>query len=475
MFIYVVRAGDTLWQISARFTVSVPSLVAVNGLQYPDRLVIGQALIIPSADREHTVKAGESLWKIAEDYAVPMPSLVQANRLSDPDRIYPGQTLRIPPLTYQVQSGDTLSAVAQRFEVSLQRLISANRIANPDRVSPGAVLMIPPRAGPAIGVNGYIYLLGRQAVPIVEEGGQYLTYLAPFAYLIREDGTLQPIEDGPALEEAKRQKIVPMMSITNFTATSRGENLASAILSDAQIVEKLLEEILAVMRQKGYQGLNVDFESVLPEDREAYNRFLARAAARMHENGYFLSTAVAPKTYAGQPGLLYEAIDYPAHGSIADFVILMTYEWGYRKGPPQAVSPISEIQRVLNYAVTVIPRGKIYMGFQIYARDWLLPHVQGQEAETVSNQEAVARAVRYGAVIRYDEKAGSPWFRYTDNQGRQHEVWFEDARSAQAKFDAVRAYGLAGISYWALGYPYPQNWVLLEENFTVRKSAGQSA
>ena len=50
-----------------------------------------------------------------------------------------------------------------------------------------------------------------------------------------------------------------------------------------------------------------------------------------------------------------------------------------------------------------------------------------------------------------------------------HEVWFEDARSAQAKFDAVKAYALAGVSYWALGYPYPQNWVLLEENFTVKK------
>jgi spore germination protein len=147
----------------------------------------------------------------------------------------------------------------------------------------------------------------------------------------------------------------------------------------------------------------------------------------------------------------------------------MTYEWGYRLGPPQAISPLDQIKRVLDYAVTVIPREKIFFGFQIYARDWLLPHVAGQEAETFSCQEAISRAVRYGTVIQYDPVAESPFFRYTDEMGRQHEVWFEDARSAQAKFDTVKSYNLAGISYWALGYPFPQNWVLLEDNFTIGK------
>jgi spore germination protein len=169
--------------------------------------------------------------------------------------------------------------------------------------------------------------------------------------------------------------------------------------------------------------------------------------------------------------LLYEAHDYPAHGRIVDFVVLMTYEWGWRKGPPTAISPINAIKRVLDYAITVIPRNKIFMGFQIYARDWLLPFVQGQEAETFSEQEAINRAIKYNAVIQYDDVAQSPFFRYTDEQGRAHEVWFEDARSAQAKFDTVKSYSLGGISYWALGYPFPQNWTLLEDNFNIRKRA----
>src|SRR5690606_16503226 len=110
------------------------------------------------------------------------------------------------------------------------------------------------------------------------------------------------------------------------------------ILSSIDLQNTLLTNIVNTMKRKGYRGLNIDFENVLPSDREPYNRFLQRAKARMDQEGYFLSTALAPKTSGEQKGLLYEAHDYPAHGRIADFVILMTYEWGYRLGPPQAIS-----------------------------------------------------------------------------------------------------------------------------------------
>jgi spore germination protein len=306
-------------------------------------------------------------------------------------------------------------------------------------------------------------------VPIVKEDARLLTYLSPFAYMIKEDGTLQPIEDGPALNAAKAENITPMMAVTNFSSTSRGVNLANIVLNDTAIVDKLISNIIDVMNQKGYKGLNVDFENVRPEDRESYNRFMQTAADRLHPLGYFLSSALAPKVSVAQAGLLYEAHDYAAHGRIADFVILMTYEWGARKGPPRAISPLNEIKRVLDYAVTVIPRDKIFFGFQLYARDWLLPHAAGQEARTFSAQEAVRLALEYGSPIEYDNVAQSPYFRYTDNEGKRHEVWFEDARSAQSKFDTVKGYGLQGISYWALGYPFPQNWELLDYNFTVQK------
>ncbi len=469
MFIHVVRPGETVWILASRYGVPQSEIIRVNGLARPDRLLVGQALIIPLEVGFHTVRRGETLWGIARNYGTTVEEIVRLNNIANPALINPGMFLYIPAIRHIISPGQTLSQIARLYDVSLQDLIKINDIQNPDLVYPGTELIIPRRRRPSIEVNGYIYLLGEQAGPIVREVGRHLTYVSPFAYRIREDGTLEPINDNAAINAAYAENAVPMMSITNFTSTELGANLAHVVLSSPNIQDRLIDNIIGVLREKGYQGVNIDFENVLPQDRELYNGFLQRTVNRLHPLGYFVSTALAPKTGPAQAGLLYEAHDYEAHGRIADFVVLMTYEWGYRLGPPQAISPLNRIKEVLDYAVSVIPRNKIFFGFQLYARDWLLPHVQGQQAETFSMQEAINRAVRYGAVIQYDPVTQSPFFRYTDLQGRRHEVWFEDARSAQAKFDTVKEYGLRGISYWALGYPFPQNWVLLEDNFNVRK------
>lgn len=421
----------------------------------------------------HIVKPGENLWQISNYYGVPLEETIEANKLPDSNDLEVGQAIIVPieGIFHIVRQGETLWEIAQNYNTTVESIVNSNNIPNPSNISLGLQLFIPGviKERPEIYVNGYIYDLGENAVPIVMEDGDFLTYLSPFAYKIKEDGSLEPIDDVPAINAAYSKNVVPMMSITNFTSTELGQNLAHVVLSSPEISENLITNIINVLREKDYRGVNIDFENVLPEDRELYNNFLQRTVDRLHPQGFFVSTALAPKTSGEQTGLLYEAHDYEAHGRIVDFVILMTYEWGYRLGPPQAISPINRIREVLDYAVTVIPRDKIYFGFQIYARDWVIPHVQGQEAQTFSIQEAIRRANRYNAVIQYDPVAQSPFYRYRDNNGVMHEVWFEDPRSAQAKFDLVKEYDLAGISYWALGFPFPQNWTLLADNFTIKK------
>jgi spore germination protein len=422
MHIHVVKYGDTLWKIAEYYKADIDAIIEANGLKDPDLLLVGQSLVIPTAETYYTVKQGESIWSIAQSFGVPVQELLWANKIMNPDQVYPGMLLTIPPKKKQ-----------------------------------------------NIEVNAFTYMLGEEAVPIINEVGDLLTYLAPFAYLVNEDGSLVPIDDGPAVQESKAQNVIPMMSIVNFTTNIKGENIAHKVLNDKAIVEKLQNNILTTMKTKGYKGINIDFEYVPPEDREAYNRFLADTVEKFHNNGFFVSTSLAPKISKDQKGLLYEAHDYNAHGKLADFVVLMTYEWGWRGGPPRAISPINEIEKVLDYAVTAIPKEKILMGFQIYARDWKLPFVKGMTADTISSQDAMDLAYKHLAEIHYDYTAQSPYFHYTDEEGNPHEVWFEDARSAQAKFDAVKDYGLRGISYWGLGYPFPQNWVLLGENFNILK------
>ncbi|MFB5198592.1 LysM peptidoglycan-binding domain-containing protein [Neobacillus sp. KR4-4] len=469
MIIHVVSSGETLWQISNRYAVSMSSIVQINDLQNPNQLVVGQALVIPKPGTTHIVKYGETLWSIAQKYGVSISAIVQSSNLTNPNLLYPGTTLYIPAITHIVQPSEALWQIANRYGTTVQAIITENQITNPNLIYPGLQLAIP-RTKPAIEVNAYTYQPSAGAVQTLNEIGHLLTYFSPFAYLIAEDGTLNPVKNDEEMIKASLSKnVVPMMSVTNFTSTQAGSNVAHTILATPEIRDKVLTNILQVMDSKGYKGVNIDFENVLPADREVYNQFLQLAVDRLHPKGYFVSTALAPKVGATQSGLLYEAHDYEAHGRIADFVVLMTYEWGYRLGPPQAISPINEMKRVVEYALSVMPADKIFLGFQIYARDWKIPHVKGQEAETFSPQEALRRAVKYGATIQYDATAQSPFFRYVDEKGQGHEVWFEDARSAQAKFNMVKDYNLRGISYWALGYPYPENWALLRDNFSIKK------
>lgn len=470
MIIHVVSAGETLWQISNRYAVNMNTTIKINGLLNPNQLLVGQSLVIPKPGTSHIVKYGDTLWSISQQYGVTIQTIIQGNQLTNPNVLYPGTKLFIPSITHVVQPGETLWQISSRYGTTAQAIINENQIQDPNMIYQGMRLIIP-RAKTAIEVNAYTYQSNETTVDNFNEIGNLLTYFSPFAYMIMEDGTLQPMNDKVMVDAAISKNIVPMLSITNFTSTQAGSNLAHVVLSNPDLREKVLSNALQVMDTKGYKVLNIDFENVLPADRENYNQFLQLAVDRLHPKGYLVSTALAPKVSATQAGLLYEAHDYEAHGRIADFVVLMTYEWGYRLGPPQAISPINQMRRVVEYALSVMPAEKIFLGFQIYARDWLLPHVQGQEAETFSPQEAVRRAVKYGASIQYDTTAQSPFFRYVDEQGRGHEVWFEDARSAQAKFDMVKQYNLRGVSYWALGYPYPQNWALLGDNFAIKKLA----
>ena len=138
-------------------------------------------------------------------------------------------------------------------------------------------------------------------------------------------------------------------------------------------------------------------------------------------------------------------------------------------GPAMAVAPLDKVRQVLDYATQAIPAGHILMGMPNYGYDWTLPFAQGTAARSLSSVDAVTLAGQVGAGIQYDQAAQSPFFRYYDKDGRQHEVWFEDARSLRAKYGLVNEYGLAGVSFWNLNNPFHTNFIVLESMFSVEK------
>ena len=421
----------------------------------------------------HTVEAGETLYSIAARYGVDPRLLRISNGVGQSGTLAVGQTLAVQRVEtfHIVQQGETLTSIAEQYGISLRELYRNNYgLGGQRQVQTGEKLVIAydeARLGEIV-TNGYAY-------PNIPQGElsavlPYMSYLAPFTYGLNAQLQLLSLTDEALLREARRLGTAALMHLSSLTEDGNFSSARAAeLLGNEEKQQALIEEIVSTMERKGYRGLDVDFEFIPAASSEAYAGFLAKLRSRLSPLGYPVMVALAPKTYAAQPGLLYEAHDYARLSAAADYVLLMTYEWGYTYGPPMAVAPLPNVRRVVEYALTEMRGDQIFLGIPNYGYDWPLPFVQGEtRAQSISNQVAVELAIRYGAEIQYDEQAQSPFFRYTAEDGVVHEVWFEDARSMSAKLRLVAEYGLYGAGYWNLMRPYPQGWTVLNALYAVR-------
>jgi spore germination protein len=486
MEIYVVRPGDTLYRIASKLGVTLAALLQLNASINPNRLVVGQAILIPAPPVQplrYTIEPGDTLYILAQTFNTTVPTIAQANNISNPHLIQPGAVFTIPGWSqtqYTVRSGDTLYRIGGNFGIAAALLAKINRIAPPALIYPGQVLTIPQPIPAAVKspleVTGYFQLVNLTGLEhTLSQTGAYFTFANFFHYPVNGDGTITiSANTRRAVEIAQRFKLQPLPVITNRSpATGFDPDLAGAILGNAEIRQKTVASVLNLLDSFGFGGINVDFENMYPEDRRLYTAFISELTQALKPRGYLTTIAVAPKYSDFPTSAWVGTFDYAALGQVADRIFLMTYEWGWSGGPPMAVAPINQVRRVLEYAVSRIPRKKICFGIPLYGYNWALPDTPENWAATINLVNVYDLAYRYGAVIHYDPVAQSPWFEYRDENGIRHEVWFEDARSVRAKYALARELNLNGVGYWCYTnepYGFSQNWPLLSEFFTVVKS-----
>lgn len=283
MLIYTVKPGDTLAAVSRRYGLSPIRIAADNGLSDMSRLVPGQNLLINVDSVRYILEEGQTLFSLSQEYGVPLEELIEANPELNPLDLRPGETVMIP--------------VARREQ---RRPILVNGYAYP-----------------SINTNSLNCVL------------PFLTFISPFSYKLTPTAELVSPDDSNLIFRAQRSAVMPIMVVTNIFDGGFSTETLSGILSSPELQDRLIGNILAELTGKNYYGVNMDIEYIAPEDRERYNAFLERLTERLHNEGFIVMTALAPKISSDQPGLLYEAHDYAAQGRIVDYIILMTYEWGY--------------------------------------------------------------------------------------------------------------------------------------------------
>ncbi len=293
MIIHVVKSGDTPTSIANQYGVNLNHLLADNGLSPNDSLVVGQAIVIQIPEVVHTVETGETLYDIARLYGTSVYQLFRNNYfLGGRPNVTTGTELVI------------------RYQ---------------DQGTKGSFV-----------TNSYAYPYIEAS--LLREQLPYLSYFTPFTYGLSATGNLLDLNDEELLRIASEYATLPLLHLSTLTEQGNFSNeRASIIFNDPAQQERLIEEILATVQEKGFAGVDVDFEFIFPEERYDYITFLQNLRLRLNPLGYPLLSALAPKTSDTQRGVLYEGHDYAGIGAAANAVLLMTYEWGYTFGPPYVI------------------------------------------------------------------------------------------------------------------------------------------
>jgi spore germination protein len=383
---------------------------------------------------------------------------------------------------YVIQPGDTLFTIARRFGVPLADLLSLNQIPNPGQLVVGQAILIPvppvePLPKQTIETMGYFQSTDLNGLDrSLAEIGQYITYGALFQFPVAADGTISvPDTTEKALIIFRRYNVRPLLALTNWGATGFESGLARSIIGNETVKFRTIANLLDLIQRFGFDGVNVDFENMYPEDRTLYTNFIRDLGTYLGPE--YLLTLAAPAKFSDNPTRPWVgAFDYAALGALADFIFLMTYEWHWIAGPPGPISPVPLIRQALTYATSQIPASKLLQGAPFYGYNWPLPNSPENPAVPVDLVFVYGLAFRNNAAINYDPEAQSPWFTYTDTEGVGHEVWFEDSRSMTAKYKVTREFNLRGVGWWSYinePYGFPQNWPIMEERFHVVKGAAR--
>lgn len=415
----------------------------------------------------YTVKTGDSLYRISAKYSVSMDQIRLANGL-DQTNIVPGQALVIPSYIYKVQMGDSFYSIANMASVSVESLRKSNPAIDPDKLIPGMNVKIPNISNYNATGLGY-YTLRNPALDqaLINDFAPYTTFIALFEYHFSENGTLNALNDLPAIQTAWSRRVSPIMTVTNLTSSGFSSELTHRMLNNPSAREHLIDNIYQIVKQRGYAGVNIDFEMNRAEDRDLFLSFLRQLKNRLKPANFLLTIAVPPKTNPNIPWL--QGYDYGGIGSIVDLMFIMAYDWHHGVSEPGPVAPINEVRKTIEFAIQHVPRSKLLLGLPYYGYNWSLPYQTGTIYPGISNQNAIKLAMNYQVPIHYSTEYQSPFFEYVDDKGIRHVVWFEDARSISRKIQLIREFKLEGFGAWQLSLGFPEGPWLLTKYFHIKK------
>jgi len=420
----------------------------------------------------HVVQSGETTKSIAESYGILEERLIIENEIKNPNKLAIGETLIIlyPEITYVVQEGDTLQEIAEKMDVTVLQILQNNPyLSDREYLYPGESLVIKytDKKSAALSTNGYAYPFIDRSV--LKKTLPFLTYLTVFSYEVTETGEMIDIDDNELVNMANSFGVAPIMMLTALANNQlEAIHVVHSILQSFEKQDKFINELIQMLQKKGYYGVNINTPYILPGDRSIYVDFITRFINRLSTEGFKAFITLSLSTFEILTGAMYRDLEYEKLGQLADGIILIAYEWGNAIGIPPALLPYHNIQKLIYRMIQLIPPEKLYIGGADIGFVWKLPYEESvTKGLTITYNLAIETAYEYNSEIFFDPTTISAYFQYIS--ANEYMVRFRDARSVKAFTCLVPRFGLNGIAIWNIMMFLPHLWLVVNSQYEIDK------
>lgn len=282
-----------------------------------------------------------------------------------------------------------------------------------------------------------------------------LDVLSPFYFTLRPDGSIQGSDKAEITQMAKSKgvKVIPMIQ------NQAVKDDFSRQIRDQAAVNRIIDQIEAIVINNNYDGFHIDFENINGNDRPFLTAFMAQLYSKLKPKGKLTTQAVAAKARDTTDGF-GGSYDYAALSSYLDYVVIMAYDYHYRGGKPGPIAPIDWVNSVAAFASSQMGPGKVILGMNLYGYDWNL--TKGGFATARGFDDTQNVIAQHKGTLGYDETAKEAYAEYTSN-GDNRRIWFATPRSLAARLDVMKKYNLAGFAMWRLGHENPAFWPVIRD------------
>ncbi|MCY7420641.1 MAG: glycosyltransferase [Chitinophagaceae bacterium] len=251
--------------------------------------------------------------------------------------------------------------------------------------------------------------------------------------------------------KASGVKVIPMLT-NNINEKWRGD-VVHRIINDPAKQERLINDLVRLLQQNHFQGINIDFEELVETKNEVLADFQKEVYERLHANNLLVTQDVIP---------FNEDYNYEALGAYNDYLFLMAYDEHSTDDPPGTISSQRWMEAALDQMAKHVDTKKIVLAMAGYGYDW---RAKGA-ATTVTYQEALSTARESEAVVAFDNDTYNLHYDYYDDSDRVHTVYFTDAATNFNTLRFATEYGVAGTALWRLGSEDSRIWDFYDKDMS---------